>query len=821
MVKTYLRYAPSAQLGVITSPNAAISVDPAGNYVFTGELEQVGVISVKRGVQLLTLAASGTDASATSEVTVTAASPNGRQVAAGYADGMIRVFDHMKGSLAVVLNGHKKAVTSLAFSSDGTQLASGARDTDVIVWDVVSESGLCRLRGHKDEITEVAFLDAAAEAGDPAARGGLHRYVVSASKDTLLKVWDIGGGGHGAACVQTIVGARSEVWSIAVCPSLAAAQPGSSSSSSPAAGDRLLAGAGDNQLRVWAVGKRPVAGAAASATVSASNSADSVANSGGNNSSNSSAATSVGTTVLVAIGSITRQATDRVGRVRLSPDGRYAALQGGGNSKMVELYRRRDAGETRKRVQRRLKRHREKLAKKEKERASKAAKAASLGLDDHSSSSSSSALALGAGLEDAADLESEGLGFLAGTTLADLDAALERIEADAKREIEGGSASSASSSSSSAADTARWIIASDEWELVGITQTGSKITSCAVLPAAAAGGGDGSVQLLVATADNQLLHFAQPVTTEAAKAAGSTDITLANGTVVHSGVLRRSIASAAGHRSDVRAVAVSSDGSLVLSSTTGSAKVWNAKTGACVRTLDLEVPVTSSSAGDDEDAEDGAVPMAPSAPGAGASVGLCAAFAPGNRHALVGTRDGRLLLFDLASGDLLESHAAHTGPVWSMSVRPDGKGIVTGSADKDVKFWDFDLRPAVSAAPAAPASSGKKGGKKDAPAPAPAPAAAAGPMQLTLVHSRTLKMTDEVLVVKHSASKDPSKLLLAVALLDCTVKVFFEDSLKFALSLYGHKLPVMAMDVSADSTLLVTASADKSVKLWGLDFGDW
>ena len=28
------------------------------------------------------------------------------------------------------------------------------------------------------------------------------------------------------------------------------------------------------------------------------------------------------------------------------------------------------------------------------------------------------------------------------------------------------------------------------------------------------------------------------------------------------------------------------------------------------------------------------------------------------------------------------------------------------------------------------------------------------------------------------------------------------------------------MDVTSDSTLLVTASADKSVKLWGLDFGD-
>ena len=87
---------------------------------------------------------------------------------------------------------------------------------------------------------------------------------------------------------------------------------------------------------------------------------------------------------------------------------------------------------------------------------------------------------------------------------------------------------------------------------------------------------------------------------------------------------------------------------------------------------------------------------------------------------------------------------------------------------------------------------------------------------LTLVHTRTLKMTDDVLSVRYS----PNGKLLAVALLDSTVKVFYQDTLKFFLSLYGHKLPVLAMDVSADSKLLVTCSADKNVKIWGLDFGD-
>jgi WD40 repeat protein len=34
------------------------------------------------------------------------------------------------------------------------------------------------------------------------------------------------------------------------------------------------------------------------------------------------------------------------------------------------------------------------------------------------------------------------------------------------------------------------------------------------------------------------------------------------------------------------------------------------------------------------------------------------------------------------------------------------------------------------------------------------------------------------------------------------------------------QLPVLSLDVASDSTLLATGSADKSIKLWGLDFGD-
>lgn len=59
-----------------------------------------------------------------------------------------------------------------------------------------------------------------------------------------------------------------------------------------------------------------------------------------------------------------------------------------------------------------------------------------------------------------------------------------------------------------------------------------------------------------------------------------------------------------------------------------------------------------------------------------------------------------------------------------------------------------------------------------------------------------------------------------MSLLDFSVKIFYSDSDKQFLSLYGHKLPVLSLDISTDNALIVTGSADKNVKIWGMDFGN-
>lgn len=213
-----------------------------------------------------------------------------------------------------------------------------------------------------------------------------------------------------------------------------------------------------------------------------------------------------------------------------------------------------------------------------------------------------------------------------------------------------------------------------------------------------------------------------------------------------------------GHRTDVRTLSLSSDDTILASASNGSLKIWNTQTTSCIRTLEC-----------------------------GHSV--CSTFLPGDQYVVTGTKSGEMQIFDLSSSTLVETIKAHTGTLWTMHVRPDQQALVTGGADKDIKFWNIEWR-----------QSDHEPNRRI----------------ISLVHVRTLKMSDDILSVRYS----PNGKLLAVALLDSTVKVFYQDTLKFFLSLYGHKLPVLSMDISHDSKLIVTSSADKNVKIWGLDFGD-
>ncbi len=67
--------------------------------------------------------------------------------------------------------------------------------------------------------------------------------------------------------------------------------------------------------------------------------------------------------------------------------------------------------------------------------------------------------------------------------------------------------------------------------------------------------------------------------------------------------------------------------------------------------------------------------------------------------------------------------------------------------------------------------------------------------QIKLTETKIQYMTDDIQCLKWS----PNGQYYAVALLDQSVKVFFADSDKIFLQLYGHKLPVLGFDISSDN----------------------
>ncbi|KAK6025682.1 WD domain, G-beta repeat protein [Ostertagia ostertagi] len=213
-----------------------------------------------------------------------------------------------------------------------------------------------------------------------------------------------------------------------------------------------------------------------------------------------------------------------------------------------------------------------------------------------------------------------------------------------------------------------------------------------------------------------------------------------------------------GHRSDIRGLSVSSSNNAIVSGGGNELMIWNTHSLRPVASLQNEAMLDVTAV----------------------------VFTQGDGHVVAATKTGELFLWDVAGCELLESRKGHEGTIWRVMHSPDGKQLLSVSSDKRAKFWAYEVVA--------------EGTRK----------------RLTLRESRILEVPDEALCCAFS----PDGKFVIIGLLDNTAAVYFFDTLKFFISLYGHSLPVTCVTVSPDSKLVVTGSADKSIKIWGLDFGD-
>ncbi|VDK49468.1 unnamed protein product [Anisakis simplex] len=190
ITKQYLRYVHSGTCNVVASTNGSIA-SVNSNVCAVSACENVNFYNLRTCEKVNELNESDKC------VTTLKFSTNRRFLAVGYADGVIRLFDRKNedGQVYATFAGHKTGVNCLAFSHDGLLLASGGKDSTIILWDIVNECGLFRLNGHKGSVTQLQFT----------LNG---RYLISSSKDTFVKFWSL----DSQSCFYTLTDSRSEVY---------------------------------------------------------------------------------------------------------------------------------------------------------------------------------------------------------------------------------------------------------------------------------------------------------------------------------------------------------------------------------------------------------------------------------------------------------------------------------------------------------------------------------------------------------------------------------------------------------------------------------
>ena len=59
-------------------------------------------------------------------MTCLAGSPNSQNIAVGYTDGSVNVYNVISGEITITFSGHKSPVSCLAYDNDGMKLSSGS-----------------------------------------------------------------------------------------------------------------------------------------------------------------------------------------------------------------------------------------------------------------------------------------------------------------------------------------------------------------------------------------------------------------------------------------------------------------------------------------------------------------------------------------------------------------------------------------------------------------------------------------------------------------------------------------------------------------------
>ncbi|KAJ1550269.1 general transcription repressor [Nowakowskiella sp. JEL0078] len=117
-------------------------------------------------------------------------SPDGKYIAAGTEDRIIRIWDIAQRTVKFELMGHNEDIYGIDWSRDGRTLVSGSGDATVKVWDVEKGSLLISIQNNQD-MQNTTDLTSTQGVTSVAIRSLDSRIVATGSLDRMVRLWDI------------------------------------------------------------------------------------------------------------------------------------------------------------------------------------------------------------------------------------------------------------------------------------------------------------------------------------------------------------------------------------------------------------------------------------------------------------------------------------------------------------------------------------------------------------------------------------------------------------------------------------------------------
>jgi WD40 repeat protein len=160
------------------------------------------------------------------EITALAFAPDGETALVGGSTGQAALLDPLSGEIIQRYGGHTAAVNGVAFAPDGETIVTGSTDTTVRLWDTATGDMLRRFVGHSGAVYAVAF----APDGSQILSGGT---TGSGTRTDYVRLWDTATG----ATIRTFEGHSGAVYAVAFAPD----------------GSQILTGSGDDLAKLWNV----------------------------------------------------------------------------------------------------------------------------------------------------------------------------------------------------------------------------------------------------------------------------------------------------------------------------------------------------------------------------------------------------------------------------------------------------------------------------------------------------------------------------------------------------------------------------------------